>query len=248
MSYKNAYLYLILITVSLLVCLLFISLQIDLLFSEYLTTINKTLGNILKIFNFSIWFNLLRKYKMIYRIPLVICFISHIILFTIISIIYPKDNTNHFKKKYSIFTITIVILFFSLSIIFEFINPNIKFLKMFIKPFSDFFGYILIESNVNTILNDKLKKISTKMNDFKVYNNWALLINKLKRRINESSLKTISIDNIDFNIDDDSKNFLFFTDENNENRIEFIELLNLKEDIGYIIWMIIIIILLYNIK
>ena len=248
MSYKNAYLYLIIITISLLLSLIFISLQIDLIFSEYISTINKILGNILKIFNFSLWFNLLRKYKMIYRIPLIICFISHIILFILVSIQYPKDDTNHFKRNYSIFTITIVILFFLLSMIFEFINPNIKFLKLLIKPFSDFFGYILIESNVNYILNNKLKKISTKMNDYKVYNNWALLVNKLKRRINESSLKTISIDNIDFNIDGDSKNFLFFTDENNEDRVEFIELLNLKEDIGYIIWMIIIIILLYNIK
>lgn len=248
MSYKNAYLYLILITVALLISLLFISLQIDLLFSEYLITINKTVGNILKIFNFSIWFDLLRKYKLIYRIPLIICFISHIILFIIVSIQYPKDENNYYKKKYNFFAITIIILFFILSIIFEFINPNSKFLKTLIKPFSDFFGYLIIESNINTILNNKLNNISEKYNNYKVYNNWGLLVNKIKRRIDQVSLKSINIDNIDFNIESDSKNFLFFTDENTENRIKFVELLNLKEDIGYIIWMIIIIILLYNIK
>tara|TARA_Y100001980_G_C14410212_1_gene204037 strand:- start:148 stop:504 length:357 start_codon:yes stop_codon:yes gene_type:complete len=117
-----------------------------------------------------------------------------------------------------------------------------------IKPFSDFFGFIVIEDSINKLLNNKLNDINQILNEHKVYNNWHLFVNNIKRRLTKNE---ITVENLKSKIDFDinSNDFIYFKNiENDNSRDTFIRLLNVKEDTGYIIWLIIIIILLYYIK
>ena len=193
-------------------------------------------------------FDFISEYRLIYRIPLFISFISYIILFIITEIVNSKNPHDNYKRNYNIFIISIIILFSFSCLFFEFYNSNSKFIKFVLKPFSDFFGFIVIEDNINKLLNEKLKTISDAVNEHKVYNNWHLFVNNLKRRINKSEItREKIISNIDF--DSELNNFLYFKIPDSDlNAEQFINLLHVKEDTGYIIWMIIIIILLYYIK
>jgi hypothetical protein len=125
--------------------------------------------------------------------------------------------------------------------VFEFFEKD--YLSFMIKPFSDLFGYIFIENEISKILNDGLKPINSQ-NAYKVYNNWMYYVNRFKFR-------TTKIDNViqtsfDFNSTLDIESYMKrFIGESNK---PFIHLLNLKDDIGYTFWMLIIIIVLYNIS
>lgn len=193
-------------------------------------------------------FDFISEYRLIYRIPLFVSFLLYIILFIITEIVNSKDPNNDFKRKYNIFTVSIV-LFFSFACFFlEFYNTNSRFLKLIIKPFSDFFGFMVVEDSLNKLLNEKIKTVNDAVNEHKVYNNWHLFVNNIKRRINKSEIiKDKLIPRINF--DSDYNDFIYFKTPDNElNAEKFINLLDVKEDMGYIIWMILIIILLYYIK
>lgn len=230
MNYKRAYLYL---NISSIILLL-------ILFLAYL-----------KLPKLTIIYDLLSQYKLLYRIPLVICFLAHVVLFIVIGIINRNDPDNHFKKKYNIVIITLILILFAITMFYEYVNGNSGFLNVLIKPFSDFFGFIVIEDGINKILNTKIKNMSESSklkNEHKVYNNWQLFINNIKRRITKGEItRKDYATQIDFDIN--FNDFLYFKDDEDDNsRDKFLDLLNVKEDTGYIIWMIIIIILLYYIK
>lgn len=202
----------------------------------------------LKLPKLEFLFNFISEYRLLYRVPLFVSFLSYIILFIITEIINSKDPNDNYKKSYNIFIISSILLVSFICFFFEFYNSNSKIIKFVIKPFSDFFGFIVIEDNINKLLNEKIKNISDAVNEHKVYNNWHLFVNNLKRRIEKSEImRKEFIPRIDF--DSDFNDFLYFkTPENDLNAEHFINLLHVKEDTGYIIWMIIIIILLYYIK
>lgn len=227
MNYKKAYLYLNISSIIL----------FSILFLAYLK-----LPKLIVIFDF------LTQYNLFYRIPLVICFIINVVFFIIIGITNRSDPNNHFKKVYNSIIISIIVLLSVLSFFYEFIDSNSVFLKTMIKPFSDFFGFIVIEDSINKLLNNKLNDINQILNEHKVYNNWHLFVNNIKRRLTKNE---ITVENLKSKIDFDinSNDFIYFKNiENDNSRDTFIRLLNVKEDTGYIIWLIIIIILLYYIK
>ena len=202
----------------------------------------------LKLPKLEFLFNFISQHRLIYRVPLFVLFLSYIVLFVITEIIVSKDPNNNFKRNYNIFTISLILLLTITCFFFEFFNSNSKIIRFIIKPFSDFFGFIIIEDSINKLLNEKIKTIKDAVNEHKVYNNWHLFINNIKRRIQKSEIiREELIPRIDF--DTDVKDFLYFKIPDNElNAQQFINLLHVKEDTGYIIWMIIIIILLYYIK
>ena len=160
----------------------------------------------------------------------------------IIYFIYSKITNKKYKERYysrqlNFYTITIVITFFILCFIHEYTNSNSSFLKTAIKPFSDFFGYIVIEKYINDLFKDSDKSLFNKIDRIKIYNNWSLEINKIKRRLNLKDLnsKILGYDNI--------TNMLNKLDTDEIKR-HFINALKIKEDIGYVVWIIIVIILL----
>ena len=202
----------------------------------------------LKLPKLEFLFNFISEHRLIYRVPLFVFFLSYIVLFIITEIIVSKDPNNNFKRNYNIFTISLILLLTITCFFFEFYNSNSKIIRFILKPFSDFFGFIIIEDSINKLLNEKIKTIKDAVNEHKVYNNWHLFINNIKRRIEKSEIiREELIPQIDF--DTNVNDFLYFKIPDNElNAQQFINLLHIKEDTGYIIWMIIIIILLYYIK
>ena len=202
----------------------------------------------LKLPKLEFLFNFISEYRLIYRVPLFVFFVSYIVLFIITEIVYSRDPNNNFKRNYNIFTISVILLLSIICLFFEFYNSNSKFIRFILKPFSDFFGFIVVEESINKLLNEKIKTIKHAVNEHKVYNNWHLFVNNIKRRIQKSEIiREELIPRIDF--DTDVNDFLYFKIPDNElNAEQFINLLHVKEDTGYIIWMIIIIILLYYIK
>lgn len=112
-----------------------------------------------------------------------------------------------------------------------------------IKPFSDLFGYIFIENEISKILNDGLKSINSQ-NAYKVYNNWMYYVNRFQFRT--TKIDEVIQSSFNFNSTIDTETYMKrFIGESNK---PFINLLSLKDDVGYMIWMIIIIIVLYNIS
>ena len=124
--------------------------------------------------------------------------------------------------------------------IHEYTNSNSSFLIKVIKPFSDFFGYIVIEKYINDLFKDSDKSLFNKKDIIKIYNNWSLEINKIKRRLKLKELNSKLLD---------SDNITTMLNQINTDEIkrQFINALKIKEDIGYVIWIIIVIILLDNI-
>ena len=200
-------------------------------------------GGMLVIYSFVLILNAttLSKRLMLFRFPLILCFLSHSVFFIIYGIINRDDHDSYYKRLYNIIVISIVLLFFATAMVFEFFEKD--YLSFMIKPFSDLFGYIFIENEISKILNDGLKPINSQ-NAYKVYNNWMYYVNRFKFR-------TTKIDNViqssfDFNSTLDIESYMKrFIGESNK---PFIHLLNLKDDIGYTFWMLIIIIVLYNIS
>ena len=135
-----------------------------------------------------------------------------------------------------------------MCLVFENLNPNFFIINTIIKPISDFIGYFVIEKDVNNILNDKLNYIKNN-NNYKVFNNWRKLVNVIKRRVKKSELFKLTDNDFDFDNLKDSREFLYFNDKEQPKiiREEFADILNLKDDVGYIVLMFIIIIVLYNI-
>ena len=175
--------------------------------------------------------------------------ISYIVYFIYSKITNTKDKLNYFTLQFNTLTIGFIILFFFICFVNEYINSNSSFLITIIKPFSDFFGYIVIEKYINDIFRDyrvggqiAVKPVSVGHDNetyrIKIYNNWYSEINKIKRRLNLEELNSSILKNKD--------NLSIMLDKLDDTR-GFINSLNIKEDIGYIIWIIIVIILLDNI-
>ena len=183
----------------------------------------------------------LSRRLLLFRGPLILCFLSHSVLFIIYGIVKRDDHDSYYKRLYNIIVITIVLLFFAAALVFEFSKK--KYLSFMIKPFSDLFGYIFIENEISKILNDGLKSINSQ-NAYKVYNNWMYYVNRFQFRTPE--IDDVIQTSFNFNSTIDTETYMKrFIGKSNK---PFINLLNLKDDIGYMIWMIIIIIVLYNIS
>ena len=202
----------------------------------------------LKLPKLDFLFHFIAEHRLSYRVPLFTCFLSYIVLFIITEIINSEDPNDNYKREYNIVVISIILLLTVVCFFFEFYNSNSRIIKFILKPFSDFFGFIVIEDSVNKLLNEKINSLSDAFNQHKVYNNWHLFVNNLKRRIQKSEiLRDKLTQRINFN--SDFNDFLYFkTPDSDIDAERFINLLHIKEDTGYIIWMIIIIILLYYIK
>ena len=183
----------------------------------------------------------LSKRLMLFRGPLILCFLSHSVFFIIYGIVKRDDHDSYYKRLYNIIVISIVLLFFATAMVFEF-NKK-KYLSFMIKPFSDLFGYIFIENEISKILNDGLKSINSQ-NAYKVYNNWMYYVNRFQFRT--TKIDEVIQSSFNFNSTIDTETYMKrFIGESNK---PFINLLSLKDDVGYMIWMIIIIIVLYNIS
>lgn len=243
MNYKNTYSIILITTLSVLMFYFLVFLKPNLLVSKKITSYT-----LFKIFNLENIYNVIKRYHSIYRYPLIICFLLNIAFFILTGIINFDGSKNVFKKTLNTIVISAILLLFILCVVFENINPNFFILNIIIKPISDFIGYLVIERDVNNILNDKLNYIKNN-NNYKVFNNWRKLVNVIKRRVKHSELLRSTDNNFDFNNLKDSQNFLYFNDKEQPRLIreEFADILNLKDDVGYIILMFIIIIVLYNI-
>ena len=191
----------------------------------------------------------LHKFPLFVSFLLFVCFLLYIILFIITEIVNNTDPNNNFKRNYNIFIISIVLFLSFTCLFFENYNSNSKFINFIIKPFSDFFGFIVIEDSVNTLLNERLKKEEgvpyPYLNEHKVYNNWHLFVNNIKKGIDKNEILKEKLPPR-INFDSDYNDFIYFKLEDTAEK--FINLLSIKEYTGYIIWMVIIIILLYYIK
>ena len=244
MKYKNTYNIILIISLSIIGFFLLVFLKPNLLFTEKITSIF-----LFKIFNLENIYNIIKRHHSIYRVPLITCFILNIIFFIIFGILSVDGNQYSFKKNFNITIIGIITVLFIICLLFEQLNPNFYILKNIIKPISDFFGFLVIESDVNKILNNKLNYVKNN-NNYKVFNNWKKLVNLLKRRIKDSDIFKLTDNNFDFGNFKDSQDFLYFNDidQSSEIRKEFADILNLKDDTGYIVLMIVIIIVLYNIR
>ena len=243
MNCKNTYNIILIVTLSLLGFYFLVFLKTNLLVSKKITSYT-----LFKIFDLENIYNIIKRFHSIYRYPLLICFILNIIFFILIGVIHFDGSKNIFKKQFNIIIISIIILLFVSCLVFEFINPNFFIINSIIKPVSDFIGYFVIEKDVNKILNDKLNFIKNN-NNYKVFNNWRKLVNVIKRRVKTSEIFKLTDNDFDFDNLKDSREFLFFNDKEQPKSIreEFVDILNLKDDAGYIVLMFIIIIVLYNI-
>ena len=173
----------------------------------------------------------LSKRLMLFRGPLILCFLSHSVFFIIYGIVKRDDHDSYYKRLYNIIVISIVLLFFATAMVFEFSKK--KYLSFMIKPFSDLFGYIFIENEISKILNDGLKSINSQ-NAYKVYNNWMYYVNRFQFRT--TKIDEVIQSSFNFNSTIDTETYMKrFIGESNK---PFINLLSLKDDVGYMIWMI----------
>ena len=192
----------------------------------------------------------------ILRIIFLLLFISYIIIYIYFVISKNIYNLNYYNLKFKIRILILIIVFFFICIGLEFKNSNSSVITTIIKPFSDFFGYILIEKYINNLFNNSNKhKFNTDKfifnpeNKIKIYNNWASEINKIKRRLNFKDFELLNNEkyhHLNNKVDPDYivPGILHEFKLNDDMKREFINALNIKEDTGYVIWIIIIIILL----
>jgi hypothetical protein len=199
----------------------------------------------------------------ILRLIFLLLFISYITIYIYFVISKNIYNLNYYNLKFKKWILILIIVIFFMCIGLEFINSNSSVITTIIKPFSDFFGYILIEKYINNLFNSNNKYnfntdkfIFNPENKIKIYNNWASEINKIKRRFNFKDFDLLNNEKYHYfnkgDTDDIVPGILHeFKLENinktleiNNMKREFINALNIKEDTGYAIWIIIIIILL----
>ena len=155
------------------------------------------------------------------------------------------NNKIHDMKIYYQVIFYLILVTMLVIYIGDIIAPNNIVIIKLLKPVSDLLGFIAIEKNINKIFNKNIKKHK---NVYKVYNNWQYFTNNIIRRISNITLESKG-NSIDFeNPINNDKLIDFLADANNSDDNNLIPLLNIKEDVGILVWLLIFILMLYYIS